>query len=200
MLRLSKALTVVVALAILFATASPAVAQKVTTAPEIKGEVSKVDLKKREFTVDNHDLKSEAKKPINFQLGEDATTYVNGAKATFEDMKMGDKVKVEHYRQEGANWYAIIIHVDRKIDKEVVLAEEIKGEVTKVEPEKFEFTATTDLKQTPVNFRLEEDASIYINGTESSLNDLRSGDRINVEHYTQEGETIHAIIIRVDRK
>ena len=200
MLRQLKLCATVFALAFVLTTSNSALAQTVTTAPEIKGEVTKVDLDKREFMLTS-DAKAETRKDINFRLGEDASTYIDGKEAAFEDLKQGDNVKVEHYRQEGNNWYAIIIKVDRKTAAtNVILAEEIRGQVTNVEPEKLEFTANTDLKKAPVNFKLGEDASIYINGAESSINELKAGDRINVEHFTQEGETVHAIIIRVDRK
>jgi len=104
MSRLPKALVTLFALMLFCALVFPALA-----GGDIKGQVTSVNPEKLEFTA-----KTDVMKPaITFQLDEDPAIYINDRVATFEEVQPGDRVTIIH-RQEGENWIATVINVDRK--------------------------------------------------------------------------------------
>jgi Cu/Ag efflux protein CusF len=78
------------------------------------------------------------------------------------------------------------------------LARQTTGKVMSVDGDRQQFVVTpTDGKN--VKYTMDEDAQVYINNKEASLQDLRAGDRVSIVD-RQDGDQWLAIEVRVDRK
>ena len=78
------------------------------------------------------------------------------------------------------------------------LAGEVKGKVTSVSPERFEFVLEMSKGKT-MTFHMDEDAQVVIDGRQTTLADLMPGDMVTVIA-RQEGEQMMAIEVQCRRK
>jgi len=75
---------------------------------DTKGELVSIDMPKLKF-----EMKVNGAEKRNYMLGEDATTYINGKVAAFQDLRIGDQLSVTDRKDED-RWLAIIINCERK--------------------------------------------------------------------------------------
>lgn len=72
-----------------------------------------------------------------------------------------------------------------------------KGTITDVRPEKSEVVVTESFKNW--TFHLDKDGKVFINGRESKLAELQTGDAADVT-YVRQGQQLFASVIRSTRK
>jgi Cu/Ag efflux protein CusF len=79
-----------------------------------------------------------------------------------------------------------------------VVADETKGKIKTVDPNKSEFILTdANAKDWPM--QVEKNAQVFINDKEAKLTDLRAGDEVSVT-YEKQGEKLITKTIRATRK
>jgi biopolymer transport protein ExbD len=76
-------------------------------------------------------------------------------------------------------------------------AGEVEGRILTVNPQAYEFVVKANTNET-TTFRMDEDAQVFINDEEASLEDLRAGDMVTVT-CRQDGELWFAIEVRCKR-
>ena len=76
---------------------------------------------------------------------------------------------------------------------------EIKGKVMSVDPDNLSFVIETANKGRVLPFELDEDASVFINNQEKSIQELKAGDDVSIVH-RRYGDKWYAIVIRCERQ
>ena len=103
MVRLPKIWMAMLAIALLVALTTPALASDMT------GKVLSVDPDNLGFVLRPD---SGRDREVQFLLDEDASIYINNVESTLSDLKAGDHVDIIG-RQEGDTWLATIVHCER---------------------------------------------------------------------------------------
>jgi Cu/Ag efflux protein CusF len=185
MMRVTKCLLVVLALALVVAWTGPAVAAD--KLDDTQGRIKKITPDKNEFV-----LTDKNGKDWTFHVDAGAKIQVAGADKKFSDLKEGDNIYVA-YKKVNNKLMAQEVKLEKRSE-----ADTAKGRIKSVAPDKHEFVLTsTDNKN--YTFHVADDAKIQVNNkANEKLSDLKEGDELEVTYKKQDGK-LWAMNVRAKR-
>jgi Cu/Ag efflux protein CusF len=153
------------------------------SADETKGAIKSVDTGRNEVV-----LKGVVQNSI-YELNKDAAVCLDGVKSKLADLKEGDHAVVV-YEKKGDHLMASEVRGLRN-------AQEATGTVRGIFADKKEITLKGVVKDT--TYELNRDGTVWLNGNESRLADLREGDQVTIT-YQKKGDHHMAVRVRAARK
>jgi len=151
-------------------------------ADDTKGTIRSVNADKNEIVLKG--ILSDT----TYELGENGRVCLDGRKAKLADLREGDHVAL-HYEKSGKRMIASEARALRN-------ATETSGAVRAVEAQNSRLILKGILKDT--TYQVEKNATVWINGKEGQLADLRDGDNVTVT-YEQRGDQLVASEVRFVR-
>lgn len=142
---------------------------------DAKGSIKSVDTKRNEVV-----LKGTIKDTV-YELNNDATVWLDGARAKLADLSADDKAVVV-YEKKGEHLMASSVRGLRS-------AKETSGTVADVLGEKREVTLKGTVKNS--TYELIKDGTVWIVGKTGAIADIRAGDEVLVT-YEQRGDRLMA--------
>jgi Cu/Ag efflux protein CusF len=184
MIRLPKWLLVVLALALVVAWTTPAVA-----AEPAKGKLKNVSADKNEFT-----LTDANNKDWTFQLAEGARIFTADKEGKLSDLKTGDNVSLI-YDKKGDRMMAtaVLLNAGATRDSDVAV-----GTVKSLTADKDQIVVT-DPAGKDWTFHTSAGSRIRVNDKDSKLNDLKAGDHVALI-YDRKGDQLMVRAIESNRK
>ncbi len=124
-----------------------------------------------------------------YDLSKDARVCLDGGKAKLGDLRDGDQAVIE-YKKSGNQMIASEVRALRK-------ASETTGTVRNVNSENSQLVLKGVVKDT--TYHLEKNATVWINGKEGRLADLREGDQVRVT-YESRGDQLMAAAVSLTKR
>jgi Cu/Ag efflux protein CusF len=156
----------------------------IASAEEAKGTVKSVNAEKAHLVIKG------ILNDTTYDLNKDAKLCLDGKKAKLADLREGDHVTIEYMKAGDNRLMAAEVRALRK-------ATETTGTVRGAVSEKHELILKGILRDT--TYQLEKDATIWINGKEGKLADLREGDQVRLT-FEQRGDQNMASEVTMLRK
>jgi hypothetical protein len=183
MIRLPKAVRVVLGLALLLGLATPVLA-----ASDTKGTLKSIDHKKLTFVMTDKNNKD-----WTFHMGEGIQVRLNDKASSFDNLKEGDSIYIK-YAKDGNKLVASEVEATHKADT----ATNTRGTIKSINTNKNEFVLT-DKDGKDWTFKMADDAKVQTSDNKTAkLEDLKVGDKIRVD-YTKKGDDFLANKVQNDK-